>query len=334
MDVSAIEIDICGSIHALTDKDEATLKITVFDVTGKCRDPKPVLAGTTQWRIKDSGVFCYTGELGRLTGRDTVLSDWTSVAKLQIDWLLLPRSGKRQLFFHISILSRRDSQEMASADYVMAFTNRRFGYLDMQENRLRTRKLAIEVAFAVSAADGKLFRCEVDVIKDWAREDMAYSHATDDDRRRIDKILKKTFGFFRKGRKFNMRRACEEIVNIASPARRHDIVELCLRVAAANGFAVRDELAILRDLADWLEIEPDVFRGIMEKALPVNMHEVKDAEVVLGVTRDMNEETARRHLNKEYSKWNARVTNSDPQIQAQADEMLGLIADTRREYIG
>jgi hypothetical protein len=37
-------------------------------------------------------------------------------------------------------------------------------------------------------------------------------------------------------------------------------------------------------------------------------------------------------LNKEYSKWNSRVTNADPDIQTQADQMLTLIAEAKSQY--
>jgi hypothetical protein len=46
----------------------------------------------------------------------------------------------------------------------------------------------------------------------------------------------------------------------------------------------------------------------------------------------MSREKVRQHLNKEYSKWNSRVTNSDPDIQNQADQMLSLIAEARSHY--
>jgi hypothetical protein len=47
----------------------------------------------------------------------------------------------------------------------------------------------------------------------------------------------------------------------------------------------------------------------------------------------MSKDKTRKHLNKEYSKWNARVTNTDSEIQAQADDMLKFIAETRSEYV-
>ena len=63
------------------------------------------------------------------------------------------------------------------------------------------------------------------------------------------------------------------------------------------------------------------------------MHETMDQEVILGVSSDMGKEKTREQLNKEYIKWNSRVTSSDPAIQSQADEMLKLIAEARRQYV-
>ncbi len=107
-----------------------------------------------------------------------------------------------------------------------------------------------------------------------------------------------------------------------------------MRVAQADGVAAVEELNLLKNLASWLEVDKNRFREMMAKILPAGMHEVKDVEVILGVTSDMNKDKTRKHLNKEYSKWNARVTNTDSEIQTQADDMLRLIADTRSEYIG
>jgi len=116
-------------------------------------------------------------------------------------------------------------------------------------------------------------------------------------------------------------------------ADRYDVLDLCLNVAKANGSVVAEELAALKNLASWLEVDADRFRAMMEKTLPVSMHQVKDAEVTLGVTSDMSERETLQRLNKEYCKWNSRVTSSDPQVQAQADQMLKLIAEARVEYI-
>jgi len=90
----------------------------------------------------------------------------------------------------------------------------------------------------------------------------------------------------------------------------------------------------LKNLAGWLEVDMSRFSEIMAKILPASMHDVKDMGVILGVTSDMGKEDTRQHLNKEYRKWNARVTNFNSEIRTQADYMLKLIAQARSAYIG
>lgn len=327
-------VEICGTIHSHGDNDEAALKVTLSDVTGAPRNSEPVLSKAGQWRLNDSNAFCYSADLGRLAGRDTVLHNWMRVARLQTGWLLFPRRGERNLLVRVSIVSCRDSQELAHAECVFPYYNEEFGYIDVDENRQRVKTLAIALAFTVSAADGKMFKCEVDLIKDWARDNLCLSEASSRARRKLEKALSKTLTFFSRGYQLNTQGICRELVELASPADVQDVIALCLHVAQAKGSVAPEELAILGDLARWLQIDADVYRSMMERILPVNMHQVKDTQLVLGVTSDMSEDAARQLLNREYSKWNSRVTNRNPQIQAQADEMLSLIAEARREYVG
>jgi len=215
-----------------------------------------------------------------------------------------------------------------------SYHNRDFGHIDMKENIQRSRTLAVALAFAVSAADNKLYDCEIELIKNWSRKNIDLSETTGKERRKLEKALNETIAFFRDGNTLNNYDICREIVEITPPAEREPILNLCLHVAQANGTVTSEELNILKDFASWLEIGSDKFREMVQKALPVNKYEVKDVETILGVTSDMNKEKARRHLNKEYSKWSARVTNFDPEIQSQADQMLKLIAEARSQYIG
>ncbi len=330
----AFAVEICGSVNAPGDDCEAILRAIILDVTDSARDPSPVYAKAGQWRTGDSPAFCYSAELGKLTSRHTVLPDWTAVAQLRPEWLLFPRKGRRDLQFRASILSRRDTQALAHAQCTLSYDNDDLGYIDMEENSRRTKTLAVALAFTVSASDSRLFNCEVDVIKNWARDNVCSSQGSDKARRMLEKALNKTLAFFRDGNQLNTFEICKEIAGIAPLADRYDILDLCLRVAQAKGSAAPEELALLNDLAAWLEVDPDVFRGMAERILPVSMHQVKNTEAVLGVTSNMSKEKTRQRLNKEYSKWNARVTNSDPQIQAQADQMLSLIAEARRQYVG
>jgi tellurite resistance protein len=331
----AFSLEICGSIHAPNDMCDTTLQISIMDVTDGAPDARVVLSRLPQWSSQngpDPSAFCYRARLGKLPNRVTTLSEWTAIAQIRFDWLLFPCKGKRQLQFTMSIMSADSNQELAHAQYEFACENPAFGYMNLQENIERTNILAVALAFAVSAADNKLYDCEVELIKNWARDNILENSTSDKDELKLDKALEKTIAFFRSGNKLDTYNICDEIVGIAPVAQRYDILELCLYVAQSKGSVSAEELTFLKNMADWLEVDSDRFRIMMEKVLPVDMHEVRDVETILGITSDMSKERVRKHLNKEYGKWNSRVTNADPDIQTQADQMLKLIAEARSQY--
>jgi len=309
------------------------------DITDGIAKAKPIQARVKHWQVQEwfpqdggQSIFCYNAELGRLPRRVTALSDWVSVAQLRVDWLRFPRKGKRNLQFNTSILSRESGEELVSAECTFAYENPDFGYIDLEENNRRTKTLTVALAFAVSAADKRLYNCEIELIKNWARANIGWAQASNKARRKLEKALSETIAFLRDGNQLNTSEICKELVEIAPLAERYEILDLCLYVVRADGFVTADELDILKNLANWLKVDVDRFREMMGKILPVSICEVKDAEVILGVTSDMNGEKAREHLNKEYIKWNSRVTNSNPEIQSQADQMLKLIAEARNRY--
>ena len=330
----AFNVQIAGTIHALSDMHYTIVQISITDITDEILQAEPVHSRVKQWQIQNSPVFVYHADLGRLPNYVTTLSDWISVAQLNVDWMMFPRKGKRKLQFSTSILSRWNGQELACATCTFSYDNPEFGYIDLQENVQRAKTLAVALAFAVSAADSKLYDCEVELIKSWARANFDFAQASDKARHKFEKALNKTVAFFRDGNQLDTCKICKEIVEIAPLAERCDILELCLHVAQTNGVAAAEEIALLKNLAAWLEVGTNRFRDMVERILPVGMHEVTDEEVVLGVSSDMSKEKTRQQLNKQFCKWNSRVTNSDPEIQSQADQMLKLIAEARSEYIG
>lgn len=346
----AFVVELAGLIHAPSDAHCATLRISITDVTGGTSQAKPVQSRVKRWQIENAREFCYVTDLGRLPNKTTTLSDWTTVAQLDIDWLTFPRKGRRDLRLTAAILSCKSRQELARAQCVFAYENPTFGYIDLQENAQRAKTLAVALAFAVSASDQKLYDCEVELIKDWARDNIAaygpmpndvhsskprrLAGTTNKAGRRLEKALKNAVAFFRTANKLDVYEICKEIAEMVPVADRYDILDLCLHVAQAKGFVAPEELVILKDIATWLEVDGDRFRAMVQKTLPITIHQSKDVEAILGVTANMSKDKTRRRLNKEYGKWNSRVTSSDREIQAQADQMLKLIAETRSEYVG
>jgi len=329
--VDTFTLQICGSIHAASNADSTSLHVLITDVTEGIYKSKPVHSRLEQWRKNGCPVFCYTCDLGKVPKEVTTLSAWATVGQIDTEWLIFPRKGKRNLRFSVSILSRQRGEAIASASFNLEYENRALGYVDIEDNTQRVKTLAVALAFAVSAADNKLFNCEIEIIKDWTRRNMDFSHASHKARNKLEKAFNKTVKFFQDGKKLNICKICQDIVEISSPAERYDFLELCLHVARAKGFATTAELHLVNQLAELLEVDMDKFRTMMQKLLPVGTHQAEDVEIVLGVTPDMSKDETRLRLNNEYRKWNARVTNFDAAIQAQADRMLKLIAQARSQ---
>ena len=323
-------VEICGLIQAPRDLDNTAVQISVMDVTGQA---KPVHTNIKEWQTNDSPVFCYNANLGRLPDRTTVLSDWMVIAHLNTGWLILPRRGKRNLQFNVSIQSSKNSQSFASAAGNLLYDNQSFGYIDLHENTERTKTMAVSLAFAVSAAGKKISNREIEIIKKWAQSNIDISSDSGSKTRKLNKALCQAIRFFRQGNTISIYETCCELAEIAPLAERYDILELCLDVVGANGIACEEHLNLLKKLTVWLEVDQGRFRSMMEQFLPAEMHEVEDVEIILGITREMTNDMARKCINKEYRKWNARVTNSDSQIKAQANHMLQFIARTRNEYL-
>jgi tellurite resistance protein len=329
--VDCFSIEICGTIRAPEGTHHARAAIEIADVTEGVG--VAVRSRVKQWQKHGSSAFAYAADLGKLPNAENKLPDWMAVARIHADWLLLPRKGERRLLFAVSVVSTETGAELAGAECTFSYENEAFGYIDLHENIQRAKMLAVPLAFAVSAVDGRLYESEVEVIREWVRANMAASEGCEEAVTELDRGLDKTVDFFRQGHQLDNGKICRDIVGLTPVAERYDVLELCLYVTQANGHAAPEEVNLLRQLAAWLEVDNERFQAMMEKILPVGMHEVEDVQAILGVSADMDEEKTREQLNKEYRKWIARVTSSDPEIQSQADQMIKLIADARSAYM-
>jgi len=331
---TVILIDLCGTIQAPTDGHEVNLSLSIRDITDSETESLPVLNRPKQGPLNPAAHFTFQSDRGRLCRRTTVLEDWTGVAQISPEWFVLPRTGTRRIQYTASVVSRQTGEPIATCDCVATYENTEPGYLDIEDNIQRAKTLAVGLAFSVGAANGKLLDPEVNVIQAWVKTNFGSAEASNDARLELERALQKTASFFRRGGTLNLRPICSEIVEIAPLIGRIEILDLCLRVAAAKGQVTTAEVEILKNLADWLQVERARLRTMAEKILPVEMHQGHDAEMILGVTPGMSQEEARIQLNREYAKWSSRVISTDPSIRRQADQMLKLLGQARTQYVG
>ncbi len=324
-----LNVDILGAISAGKGSGRLIAQITFADVTDGSKNIKPVKDRYNKQKTS----FTCDADLGRAPGGEFVLSRWTNIAGINTDSFIVAKKGVRKLRLNVSISAQSSNDKIASAAYDFDFEEVRAGYEDYLQNSHRAKTLAIALGFAVSAADGKIYNCQVRFIKQWAANSFELESASKRTKRKFQKSLEKTFQFFRDGGHLDIFRICSELADIAPVAERLSILGFCLEVVAATGEAVTAEIKLLNEIANLLQIDRQRFQRMMQKILPVTIHKNKNVESVLGLGDDMSREETNELLTKEYSKWNARVTNSDPEIRRQADLMLSLIAGAKNEYV-
>jgi len=191
----------------------------------------------------------------------------------------------------------------------------------------RAKSIAVAIAFAVGAADGNISGEEADIIKFWAQK-----HLGKKNDRSLHRALTRTRVFFQNGNKIDAESMCFEMVICSNISYRYELIELCMQVVSADGTASAKELIFLRNLAKWLELDKNKFHSLMEFNVPVNIHQIKDIEFILGIDNTLGREEIEKKLNHEYRKWNSRVTNTDESIRTQAQAMIQLISDAKQKF--
>jgi uncharacterized tellurite resistance protein B-like protein len=318
-------ISIKGTIRG-RENDFIVAHIVIEDITDSQQNPEPVYENPPA--ASQDPTFRRAVRVGKITGGTATLSDFSKIASIPTDQLLLPRSGRRMLKVDICFRSQSNQTLLGLATVGLPYENPHPGYIDLEQARQRVGNMAVALALTISAADGEITEEKSWLIKNWIRDNLTdpTDIAQHDD---FDKAFDKALKFFKKGCRIDIDGMAAEIAENGSPAQKYDIIELCMKVAAADGKATRTELMLLKKLSNSFRIDTERFRSMLEKFLPVGMHDVHDAELVLGINENMDPEQSRRQLNAEYRKWNSRVTSSDPSVQNQADHMLKLIAQAR-----
>ncbi len=333
---TAFEVKMRGCVTAPSDMYDADVQVLIADVQDGPNNAKPVLCTAKQWQMEDSPAFCLKSHIGKLPHRQTHLSTWVPVAEIRADLLKFPRKGTSKLKFITSIISQAGGGELACAAATIDYENHKSGYIDAKENHQRAEALSVQLAAALCSSNGQLNKAGIKVIDEWISsrvETSVNKESKAQIRSRFKQSLEDAIGLCRKGGEFDIESICGQITEKATIIERYDAMELCLQVVKTGGGIDGKQIAVLSQMAGLLEVDTDKFRAMVQKILPVSMYEAKDVEFILGVTADMSAEEARRQLNNEYRKWNARVTHPDTATRQQAGRMMALIADARRNYV-
>jgi hypothetical protein len=329
-------VEIKGAINAPSDNHDTKLRVNIDDISEP--NSQPARCSVARYQRDSSGAFQYEEPNGKLPRRQTELADWVAVASLPAAILSFTKKGARTLVFRVALVSCETGESLAAAKTQIVFENEGLGYEDAEMNVARTQQHGVTLALAVAIADDDVAESELAVIRNWAATKIAESNNGEfvpdaQLERQLERALHQAIKFFSSGGRIDIRALCNEIVNLAPEPERFELMRLCISVAKADGAVVEKEMDTLNRFGMWLVLDRAKVRQMFEQLLPADMSAFKNSDVALGITSDMDPELIRRYLNDEYRRWNARVTNSDPNVRQRAESVLGMIAEARRKYV-
>lgn len=327
-----LDVKMTGSLQVPAANYPVRYVLFAMDVTDGESEPKPVLCMIDELQAPESTILFWASDVTMVPYADSVIQSWIRVLSIPADALVFPGRGSRRLKFSLSVMSAIEDRTMASVECHVDHHSDAKGYLDFEEDWNKVGELAVRLAMAVSAADGSMTLDEAKPMREWADKRVSRLNETErrEPRHRLSQAANKAIRDI-KAKNMDIEAVCAELVKVSSVAERYDVLELCLNVTRADGTAAYSELQHVHSLAKKLCVDATRFRTMVDKVLPIAMHQKRDPMLTLGIDSSMTPDEMRRHLRREYKKWSGRVTHADPAIRAQAEEMLDLIGKTRSE---
>lgn len=200
------------------------------------------------------------------------------------------------------------------------------------DNSQRARMTAVTLAFVCASLQKKLGKMQVRIISEWACEQLELCQANNSDAKQFRKAIRKAAKFFKGQCDVDICAMCSFIKQYMSASQRYSVLELCINVSLSDSVLSHEQAALLKAYSQLLKLDSERFRLMVEKYLPVDKSDDIDISLLLGIEQDMSEDQIRLVLNKEFRKWNARVTNQNPEVRKRADQMLKLITSHRLSH--
>lgn len=222
---------------------------------------------------------------------------------------------------------------LAGLIYLLIKSLRKTAYANIDstglEENLYAKRLTVGLALLIASAGKKISIIQLKVIKNYIEKDIA-------PKRMLAKIaynLKLMFHYFFTVSDPNQCSfVSKQIFELVGFAGRCDILDFCMRLACAGDVVTKKQLMLLKDIAEQFGFDSERFRLMLSKIIPLSKYETKDIKIILGITTDMDADGINCQLGREYVKWNARVTNSNPQVRRQAQDMLELIGKAKGQF--
>jgi len=342
-----LEFEAIGFLPHSYHNEELTVYINILDITDK--DNPYLLLSTLDWQMEDESiVLLHRSALGPVE-MDVGFTDWVSLGVAPIECTFFPWKGRRKFVGCFSLWPTNTNPRFhggtpADTDAFYAFAEAPFtffvkeeGYVERGASIKQARRYAIDLAMCMSSADGSLDQSEMNVINAWTEKMCSFEPESDKAvfQEEFKQLIDRSYQSAISGT-LSLQEAVDGINSCAQNTEKFEAIELILDVMAADGVADKAELAMLDNITKCLELDPNQVRTLRDKRIAsagsITLDK-GDLKSLVGINENMSEEEIRKHLNKEFQKWNSRATAGDEDARKRASEMLDSIAEARRRYL-
>ena len=251
------------------------------------------------------------------------------------------RRGKRRIKVTVHIVDPSDNTIYAYGEAFTTQTQSDYGYLEQGERNTKTDRAIASLGLAICAGDGHIDKRETQAIKRYFSEQ--FTGIDEEDLAERKESLNQAMRELMTDAKENLsklslgetaeeiRRRAEVIAEFNSEPLNHAAYQLAMQIVAADDQLEEAELAIVKVIADTLEIPAEVDAEMRDRYLKLAMFESADHATALNMPEQLSAEEEKAFLNSEYDKWRRRATHSDPKVREEANARLAAVTKARRE---
>lgn len=258
---------------------------------------------------------------------------WKQLFSIPKKDLRFDTRGLRNIEFKLVASNPLNKRIFSTVQYNVEYNNTIKGYneIDPKED---FEEAVIKTSMLISGVDGVFKDSEADVIKDWIRRrlDQFGDYDYDLEKDRMNMYIVESYKNIDESY-LDIYDTLQMVDISASEVEKLELFQVCLDVAIADNEVHDLELEMIYDIADYLSLNSAHYRKMMEMTLPVHLHLGNThIERTLGIDEFTDPIEIKKILLKEYKKWGNRVTHKNDKIRKQANKMIHLISEKRKEY--
>lgn len=280
----------------------------------------------------DAPVFLYSSDPMTINSKLISIDTWTKILTIPIDGLLFPYRGDRKIKFTITVFDYRNNQINTVKTTSKTITHHvdYIGYLEKGENQNKYEKIIIGLAIEIAHADGEISDSELVFM----REKVISRVTTDKDRQKelmtfLNKKLNDIKGYPLDSES-RIKKLSQELKKVSDEQSIYMAMEILLKLASVDSVLDQEEDKAIQLIAKELGVSLEKLTELMSKFVPVNLFDKENqSKKLLNMDHLLTVVEKKDYLRQQYKKWNPLTTSSDPEIRAQAEQMLKLIAIER-----